>query len=104
MQVETAAEGLIVLNRNWGPGWTADPPHEAISSDGLISARVAPGSQTITFRYRPVIVAVGGVVSLLTAVASATLVLWERRRTGTCSARQPAATEAVEASRSRERS
>lgn len=82
VEVDCRTGGLVVLNRNWHLGWTADSPHEAVSHKGLIAARVAPGRSRVAFHYRPVVFAAGAVVSLVSLVASIALLVWEKRGAG----------------------
>jgi hypothetical protein len=69
------APGFVVLNRNWEKGWTALPPYRAVPFQGLIAARAEPGIHSITFLYRPRVVVLGTIVSLVTLVIAAAWVL-----------------------------
>ena len=69
------APGFVVLNRNWEKGWTALPPYRAVPFQGLIAARAKPGSHSIAFLYRPSVVLLGTIVSLVTLVLAAAWVL-----------------------------
>ena len=97
VNVDSKTSGYLVLNRNWGAGWTADPPHQAVSYKGLIAGRVAPGIQTIQFRYRPPAVFQGTILSALTLAAAVALVVWERRRNRSLPPELPAAAGRLEA-------
>ena len=71
--VQAQEPGTVVVNRNWAPGWTAAPPFEAASHEGLISAAVRPGEHRIEFQFSPKTFRIGLAVSLVTLVAGIAL-------------------------------
>ena len=75
VRVTAHAPGFVVLNRNWEEGWTALPPYRAAPFQGLIAARAEPGIHSMTFLYRPRVVLLGTIVSLVTLVLAAAWVL-----------------------------
>jgi hypothetical protein len=56
----------VVLNRNWGRGWTADRPYQAEAFHGLIASPIEPGEHRIRFVYRPGVFLIGTALSLAT--------------------------------------
>jgi len=81
LTVKAEEAGTVVLNRNWGPGWTAAPPFVAAPHEGLIGAAVSPGEHRIEFQFSPKTFRIGLAVSLFTLIAGiAQFVLHGRRR------------------------
>jgi len=73
LQVETAAQGLLVLTDTYAPGWTArvdGQPAPVYVADHAFRAVVVPqGTHSILFRYEPLNVRIGAALSGLTASA-----------------------------------
>jgi hypothetical protein len=52
VKATTSTDNVLIINQNYEEGWSAnDKP--ALNTEGLISTHLAPGTQTITFSYRP---------------------------------------------------
>ncbi|MFN2132072.1 MAG: YfhO family protein [Anaerolineae bacterium] len=77
LQVETAAQGLLVLTDTYAPGWTArvdGRPTPVYVADHAFRAVVVPqGTHAILFRYDPLSFRIGAALSGLTASALLTL-------------------------------
>lgn len=91
VHTECSLEGLLVLRDSWYPGWVAfvDGKKTPIFRiNGCFRGVIVPaGRHAVRFVYRPILVYVAGLVSLLTSVfvvfVSAGKKLTSRRRNGT---------------------
>ena len=79
VRVTAEAPGSVVLNRNWGDGWSASPPYQATPLHGLISARVDAGTHSIHFHYWPRVAVYGLVIGLITLSLAVAWFLRTRR-------------------------
>jgi hypothetical protein len=84
VRVEAPSPALLVLSDTWFPGWTATADGERRE---ILRANVAfraielePGEQLVEFRYEPLSVRLGALVSLLTLALLATLAILGRPR------------------------
>jgi hypothetical protein len=70
VEVETSADGLLVLTDTYAPGWKAsldgDPVSLHIANHAFRAVVVPAGSHFIEFVYRPPIFYLGAILSLLT--------------------------------------
>jgi len=65
VETKAAAPAKIILNENYGSGWTAnDRPAEQV--DNLLAAPIDKGSSTITFEFTPKGMWVGLIISIVT--------------------------------------
>ena len=78
------APGYLVLADTWYPGWQAavdDVPTEILRANYAFRAlRLEAGEHTVEMVYRPTLVLVGGVVSLVALVLLGVGLLWAHRR------------------------
>jgi len=80
LEVDAKRPTTVLVNQNFGVGWHADGGALVEGGEGgLLAARVGAGRHTVTFRYLPRSVVVGGAISLLAAFATAALLLADRR-------------------------
>ena len=79
LEVEAAAPGVVVLADTWFPGWEATldgEPTEILRADHAFRAvAVSAGRHQIVFRYRPLSLRVGFLVSALALLATLLLIL-----------------------------
>jgi hypothetical protein len=84
VEVQTAAEGLLVLADPWYPQWKVSVdgrPAELLRVDHAFrGVRVPAGSHQVVFVYQDRAMWLGVALALTTAVALAGVWLWRRRR------------------------
>lgn len=84
VDVAMQADGLLVVNDAWWPGWKAwvdDAPTRVLAADVLVRAVVVPaGRHRVTMRYDPPEVSWGMALSALGLLATLALVPLGRRR------------------------
>ena len=79
-QVDLRLPSYVVINQNYEPGWNLVQGRGSVRPvNGLLAVLVPAGRQTIVLRYRGRAVEVGAVVSLLSLLIAAGLLLWPRR-------------------------
>lgn len=80
LQVNAAANGLVVLSEVWDPGWTAtvdgQPSPLFIADHVLRAIPVAAGDHTVTLRYDPSALRVGLLITAATAVVLIGYLAW----------------------------
>lgn len=72
LHVVAASEATVLINQNWHKGWTADVG-AVENRDGLLAVRVPAGTHELRLRFRSRALALGLIVSLLTALLLAAL-------------------------------
>jgi uncharacterized membrane protein YfhO len=84
VEAHAACRGLLVLADTWYPGWTATidnrgvPIYQAyLALRGVVVER---GTHRVEFRFRPLSVSIGTVMSALGVIGACAIVLWDRRR------------------------
>jgi len=65
VDVNVSGDGYLVINQNYYEGWKTKNNRKVESFNGLISTKVYPDDEQITFYYLPWSFVVGGIVSLL---------------------------------------
>jgi uncharacterized membrane protein YfhO len=82
--VRTERPAVLVLADAWFPGWTATvdgAPTPVLKADLLLRAVPVPaGSHRVGFRYRPLSVRVGAIVSLAAVGLGVGMVVAHRRK------------------------
>ena len=83
IETDVFEEDRLVVNQNFASGWKVSGAASGAepSDQGLLSAVVTPDTKLVTFRYRPVSVIVGTLVSLATLLGCLVFA-WRRCRAG----------------------
>ena len=70
VEVDAIDEDRLVVNQNFASGWKVSGGASGAepSDQGLLSAAVTPHTKLVTFRYRPVSVILGTLISLATLI------------------------------------
>ncbi|MER3405790.1 MAG: hypothetical protein C4289_12060, partial [Chloroflexota bacterium] len=89
LRAELAADGIVVLNDAWYPGWwaTVDGRETPVLPANLMFRAVAvpAGVHDIEFVYRPVSWVAGAVITLLGCLVATGLLVWGlTHRRGAC--------------------
>lgn len=80
--VDVEAPDVLVVNQNFDPGWRVlgDSAREVSPTRGLVSTRVEPGAERLTFYYRPGSAVAGAWISALAALALLAWAGWTHGR------------------------
>jgi hypothetical protein len=75
IQAKLACQGMVILNDTYYPGWQATVDGQPVrieEADGIFRGVAVPaGEHVIEMTYRPMSVIVGGIMTLLAALAAA---------------------------------
>jgi hypothetical protein len=80
-QVDSRWPSEVVINQNYDPGWRLERGQGVVRPlNGWLAVSVPAGRQTIVLKYRDRAFEVGAIVSLLSLLIAAAILLWPRRR------------------------
>jgi hypothetical protein len=87
LRADVTHPGYLVLDDSYYPGWQATvnghPAKIVVANENFRAVAVAPGIDTIDFRYRSASFRIGAIVSILAAMGllvALVVMLWRRRR------------------------
>ena len=80
VEAESPSDDILVLNQNFFKGWKAEgAAGEAVSHNGLVSARVPAGKSVVRFHYSPTSFRVGLAISAISLIAALVILLRRKR-------------------------
>lgn len=80
IEADSLSDDVLVLNQNFFKGWKAEgAAGEAVSHNGLVSARVTAGKSVVRFYYSPTSFKIGLAISAVSLIAALAFLLRRRR-------------------------